>query len=75
MSESAETTWLRENPFITEFDGIPTQELIRLHNMMSGGYWLGRLRKALNLRTVWERETIRKGVDSFSWDVISGVKR
>lgn len=61
---------------LDEFTGVPTAELIRLHNALSGGgYWLGRVRRALNLRTIWERETIRKAVDPHSWSVISGARR
>jgi hypothetical protein len=68
--------WLPDrNPFITGFEGVPTDELIRLHNLLSGGYWLGQVRRTLNLRTVWEREVIRRGVDPHSWDVISGEVR
>lgn len=61
--------------FAEEFAGVPTAELIRLNNALSGGYWLGRVRRALNFRTIWERETIRLGVDPHSWDVISGERR
>lgn len=56
----------------SEFAEVSTAELIRLNNMLSGGYWLGRVRRALNFRTIWERETIRRGVDAHSWNVIGG---
>ena len=51
---------------------LSTDELIELHNKLSGGYWLGRVRASLNWRTLFDREKIRRAVDPFSWDVING---
>ena len=58
-----------------EFIGVSTADLIRLNNLLSGGYWLGRVRRALNLRVIWEREEIRRAVGPHSWSVISGGAR
>lgn len=41
------------NPFITPLSFLSTDELVALENMLSG-YWLGKVRRELNLRVPGE---------------------
>jgi len=70
--------WINDNPFITEFAGLPVADVLAAHkalNAGSGGYWLGRVRYQLNLMSVWHREEIRRAVDPHSYNVIVGRSR
>lgn len=63
------------NPFISELTPLSTADLIHLNNSLSGGYWLGKVRRELNLRTPWDHDAIRSRVSPFAWSVISGKSR
>jgi hypothetical protein len=45
------------NPFITVLSFLSTDELVTLENTLSGGYWLGQVRRELNLRVPAEGDT------------------
>lgn len=51
---------------------MSTDELVRLHNVLSGGSWLKVVRRVLSWRNVHDAEKIRRGVGVFSYSVIEG---
>ena len=59
-------------------DGLDTDALITLDNVLSGGPWLKLVRLALNWRVGFDRklaEYVRVRVSAHSFDVISGRAR
>ena len=51
---------------------LSTEELVILNNRLSGGRWLGQVRRRLNYRVPSDRDFIRPLVGAHSWDVIVG---
>lgn len=57
------------NPFISELSFLDTDDLIWLENNLSG-YWLGKVRRELNLRTVSEAKYIAPRVSRVGYNQI-----
>lgn len=53
---------------------LTTAELIRLDGLLSGGRYLGAVRRQLNMRLVQDYAVIKAGVHPFSWTSILGTR-